>query len=161
MILGMSIETFTLVHVLISLIGIATGLAFVFRVMAGNLNNPWSGVFLLTTIATSVTGFLFPFDKLLPSHILGILSLIVLALALLARYAFHNAGVWRKVYIIGCVVALYFNVFVLVVQSFQKVPTLASLAPTQSEPPFAIAQAIVLGLFVVFGFKSVTTPHKG
>ncbi len=140
MILGLTIGTFTAVHVLISLVAIATGLAFVFRLMAGKLNNPWAGVFLITTIATSVTGFLFPLEKLLPSHILGILSLIVLALALLARYAFHNTGVWRKVYIIGCVVPLYFNVFVLVVQSFQKVPMLAALAPTQSEPPFAIAQ---------------------
>ncbi len=157
MILGMTLGTFTAVHVLISLVGIATGIAFVLALIAGKLNNPWAGVFLITTILTSVTGFLFPFEKLLPSHILGILSLVVLALALLARYAFNTAGVWRKVYIITCVVALYFNVFVLVVQSFQKVPALAALAPTQSEPPFAIAQAIVLGLFIAVGFKSVTT----
>src|SRR5208282_5782447 len=108
----------------------------------------WTGIFLVTTVLTSITGFGFPFDHLLPSHILGILSLVVLGLAIPARYVFHLNGAWRRVYVIGSALALYFNVFVLVVQGFEKVPALNALAPTQKEPPFMIAQFIVLLIFI-------------
>jgi hypothetical protein len=131
---------YTIFHVVISLIAIASGLA----VLYGFLTNKTSGLtqlFLWTTVATSVTGFFFPFHGMTPGIVVGILSLIVLALAFRAR------GRWRKTYIISSMVALYFNVFVLVVQSFEKVPALTALAPTQSEPPFQVAQGIVLLLF--------------
>ena len=154
MIFGMSLATFTLLHVVISLAGIVSGLAVVFGWMTGNPRNSWSAFFLVTTISTSVTGFAFPFDQLLPSHIVGILSLIVLALAVLARYSFLLAGPWRRVYVITSSIALYFNVFVGVVQAFQKTPFLKALAPTQSEPPFLVAQLTVLALFVVVGTRA-------
>jgi hypothetical protein len=105
-------------------------------------------VFLITTVATSVTGFGFPFERLLPSHILGILSLLVLAVAILARYVFHLAGAWRGTYVVGSAVALYFNVFVLIAQLFMKVPSLKALAPTQKEPPFLVAQIVLMAIFV-------------
>src|SRR5262245_22575150 len=127
-------DTYTLVHVVISLIGIATG----FVVLAGLLKNQrldgWTAVFLVTTAATGLTGFGFPFVRLLPSHIVGAISLVVLAIAIVARYRHRMARGWRATYVVTAVMALYFNVFVLVVQSFQKVPALAALAPTQSEP---------------------------
>jgi hypothetical protein len=115
----------------------------------------WTLLFLTTTVATSATGFLLPAPHFLPSHAVGILSLIALAIAILARYTFQLAGAWRRAYVITAVIALYFNVFVLVVQSFLKVQPLHDLAPTQSEPPFAIAQGLVLVLFVVLGIMAV------
>jgi hypothetical protein len=151
MILGMSTATFTLVHVLISLAGIGMGLVVLFGLLARKRLDGWTAAFLVTTVATSVTGFGFPFDHLLPSHIVGIISLVVLALAIVARYPLGLAGAWRRTYVITATIALYFNVFVLVVQSFQKVPALRALAPTQSEPPFAIAQGAVLLLFIGLG----------
>jgi hypothetical protein len=141
----------TFVHVLISLIGIATGLVVVFGMLRGNPMNGLTAVFLITTVLTSATGFILPAPHFLPSHAIGILSLIVLATAIAARYRYHMAGAWRRIYVIAAVIALYFNVFVLVVQSFMKVPALHDLAPTQSEPPFAVAQGAVLLLFVVLG----------
>ena len=104
-----------------------------------------------TTVATNVTGFGFPFDHLLPSHIVGIISLVVLEITIVARYALHLAGPWLRIYVVGAVMGLYFNVFVLVAQAFQKVPALKTLAPTQSDPPFVIAQLIVLAGFIVLG----------
>lgn len=151
MILGMSTETFTIVHVLLSLVGIASGLVMVFGLLAGKRLDGWTAVFLATTVATSVTGFGFPFDHLLPSHKVGIVSLLVLASAILARYRFRLAGVWRRVYVVCAVLALYLNVFVGVVQAFLNVPALKALAPKQTEPPFVVAQAGVLVLFVVLG----------
>lgn len=148
MILGMSTAAFTLVHVLISLIGIGTGLVVMFGFFTGRRLDGWNAVFLVTTVLTSVTGFAFPFDHLLPSHKLGIISLVVLAIAIPARYVFHMAGVWRRTYVITASMALYFNVFVLVAQCFLKVPALHALAPTQQEPPFLIAQLVVLLIFV-------------
>jgi hypothetical protein len=141
----------TFVHVLISLIGIATGLVVVFGMLRGNPMSGLTAVFLITTVLTSATGFILPAPHFLPSHAVGILSLIVLAIAIAARYRFHMAGPWRRIYVITAVIALYFNAFVLVVQSFMKVGALNALAPTQSEPPFAIAQGLVLLLFVVLG----------
>jgi len=149
MILGMSLATFTLVHVILSLIGIFTGLVVLIGMLNSNRLSGLTAVFLATTLLTSATGFLFPFDKLLPSHIVGIISLVVLALAILALYVFRLAGSWRWIYVGSAVLSLYFNVFVAVVQAFLKVPFLSELAPTQKEPPFAIAQGVVLLAFVV------------
>jgi hypothetical protein len=149
MILGMSTSTFTFIHVLISLVGIGSGFIVLFGLLTRRRMDNWTALFLATTVATSVTGFGFPFTHLLPSHILGIISLIALAIAILARYSRHLVGAWRKTYVISAVIALYLNVFVLVVQCFEKVPALHALAPTQKEPPFAIAQLLVMLLFIV------------
>jgi hypothetical protein len=151
MILGMSLETYTVVHVVISLIGIGSGLIVVFGMINGKLLYGWNGLFLLTTVLTSVTGFGFPFDHLLPSHKVAIISLVVLAIAMVARYAQHLAGGWRRTYVITAVIALYLNVFVLVVQSFLKVPALHALAPEGKEPPFLVAQLVVMAIFVGLG----------
>jgi len=105
-------------------------------------------LFLITTVLTSATGFGFPFDHLLPSHKVGIISLVVLAIAIPARYVFHLAGSWRWVYVVTASIALYLNVFVLVVQSFMKVPALNALAPTRKEPPFLVAQIVVMLIFI-------------
>ena len=150
-----SLSTYTLVHVVFSLIGIASGFVVVLGLIAGRRLNLSNALFLGTTVATSVTGYGFPFDHLLPSHIVGAISLIVLAVAIYARYARHLAGRWRVAYVISAVAALYFNCFVLVVQAFLRVPALNALAPTQSEPPFAVAQLAVLVLFIVLGFLAV------
>src|ERR1700674_144101 len=149
MILGMT--TFTFVHVVISLVGILSGLVVLFGLIAGKKLDGWTALFLVTTVATSVTGFMFPFHKLLPSHVVGVISLVVLAIAILARYNRHLAGGWRRTYVISTVIALYLNVFVLVVQLFEKVPALNAMAPTQSEPPFKITQVVVMAIFVVLG----------
>ena len=149
MIFGMTTATFTLVHVLISFVGIGSGLVVVLGLIRGKRLDGLTALFLATTVATNVTGFGFPFDHLLPSHKVGIISLIMLTIAILARYAFHLAGAWRRIYVITAVIALYLNVFVLVVQSFEKIPALKAMAPTQSEPPFLVAQVVVLALFVV------------
>jgi hypothetical protein len=151
----MTVETFTKLHVVISLIGIGSGLAVVFGMVAGRLRDGWTTLFLLSTVLTSLSGFGFPFDHLLPSHQVGIVSLVVLAIVIVARSRTHLGGSWRWIYPIGCVLALYLNVFVLVVQAFQKVPTLNAMAPTQSEPPFQLAQLVVLALFVGLGLAAV------
>lgn len=150
MILGMSTATYTFLHVLISLIGIGSGLIVMFGLLTGKRLDGLTAVFLVTTVLTSVTGFGFPFEHLLPSHVVGMISLVILAVAIPARYVFHLAGAWRWIYVVGAATALYLNVFVLVVQSFMKVPALRALAPTQKEPPFLIAQLAVL--LVYFGF---------
>src|SRR5580698_7079374 len=124
MMLGMTLSTFTLFHVVLSLVGIASGFIVVYGLLAGKRLDVWTGIFLIFTVLTSVTGFLFPFTHLLPSHIVGILSLVVLLAAILARYAFRLIGGWRLTYVVSAMVALYLNVFVLVVQAFEKVPAL-------------------------------------
>jgi hypothetical protein len=151
MILGMSTSTFTLVHVLISLVGIGSGFIAVFGLLKGKLIAGWTPLFLVSTVLTSVTGFLFPVEHLLPSHKVGIISLIVLAIAIAALYVFHLAGRWRAIYVIAGLTALYLNCFVGIVQSFMKVPALHALAPHQTEPAFLVAQTIVLVLFIVLG----------
>ncbi len=151
MIWGMSVATFTLVHVVISLIGIVTGLVVLAAMLRGRRPPAWTAAFLATTVLTSVTGFAFPFDRFLPSHWFGVISLVVLAVALLALYAFRLSGPWRRLYVAAAVLALYLNVFVAVVQAFQKLAFLQPLAPTQSEAPFLAAQLVVLALFVVLG----------
>jgi hypothetical protein len=155
MILGMSLATLTIVHTAISLIGIVSGFVVVYGMFGGKTVNKWTALFLLTTVLTSATGYLFPFEHLLPSHIVGGISLVVLAVALLARYYFQLAGGWRRTYVLTAVMALYLNVFVLVVQSFLKVPALHVLAPTGKEPPFALAQLIVLTLFIWLAIVAV------
>ena len=155
MILGMSTSTFTLVHVVLSLVGIFAGLVVVFGMFGSKKLDGWTALFLATTVLTSVTGFFFPFDKILPSHIVGIISLVVLAIAILALYALHLAGPWRWIYVVSAMLALYLNVFVGVVQAFQKLPFLSRLAPTQSEPPFFVAQVIVMAIFVLLGIRAV------
>ena len=149
MIWGMTESTFTTVHVVLSLVGIGAGLVVMLGLLTGKDRPGWTLLFLATTVATSVTGFGFPFDHLLPSHKVGIISLVVLAVAIVARYALHLAGPWRRVYVICAAVALYLNVFVGVVQAFQKVPALTALAPKQTEPPFVVTQLVVLVLFIV------------
>jgi hypothetical protein len=149
MVFGMSLATYTLLHVIISLIGLASGYVVVVGLLSSQRMPGWTALFLITTVLTSVTGFGFPFDQLLPSHIFGIISLIVLAVAILALYAFRLAGAWRWIYVVGAMIALYLNTFVGIVQAFLKIPALNALAPTQSEPPFAIAQGVALLIFVV------------
>jgi hypothetical protein len=116
-------------------------------------------IFLVTTVLTSVTGFGFPFDHLLPSHIVGIISLVVLAVAIPARYVFHLAGAWRWIYVVTAAVALYLNIFVLIVQLFEKVPALKALAPTQKEPPFLVVQLVVMAIFVVLTIVAAKRFH--
>jgi hypothetical protein len=145
---GMSLATFTFLHVLISLVGIASGLAVMYGFLNGRRLDRLTAIFLVFTVLTSVTGFGFPFTQLLPSHKVGIISLVLLALAIPARYVFHLAGAWRLAYVVTAAMALYLNCFVLVVQLFMKVPALKALAPTQKEPPFLVAQLIVLALFI-------------
>src|SRR5262245_19773947 len=159
MIFGISASAYTLIHVVISLIGIASGFVVLFGMLNAKPLDRWTAVFLVTTAATSLTGFGFPFDHLLPSHKVGFLSLLVLAIAALARYAFHLAGRSRWIYVVTAQLALYFNVFVLVVQAFEKVPALRTVAPTQKEAPFLIAQLIVLLAFVVLTIVAVRRFH--
>jgi hypothetical protein len=142
--MGLGLFLLTLIHVAISLVGIGSGVVVAYGLLTCRTSKRWTAVFLWTTVATSVTGFLFPFERLLPSHVVGILSLVILAIVIVGREVFHLAGAWRRVYAAGAVLALYLNVFVLVVQLFQKTPLLRALAPTQTEPPFVITQAAVL-----------------
>ena len=157
MVLGMSLATFTLLHVVVSLIGIVAGLVAMVGLLKSKPMPGWTGLFLLTTILTSVTGFFFPVEKLLPSHVIGIISLVLLAVACLALYGQKLAGRWRWIYVLTAMISLYLNVFVLVIQSFLKVPPLHALAPRvpPSEPPFAIVQGIVLVFFVVTTFLAI------
>jgi len=147
MIFGMSLPTFTLFHVVLSLLGIASGVIVVLGMFGAKRMPRMTALFLLTTLLTSVTGFFFPFTKLLPSHDVGIVSLVALVVALLARYAWRLAGSARWLYVTGAVLALYLNCFVAVVQAFLKFPALRAMAPTQSEAPFVIAQGVVLVIF--------------
>ena len=151
MVLGMSLSAFTMVHVIISLIAIVSGFIVLFGLFGSHRLPGMTALFLITTILTSVTGFLFPFDKLLPSHMVGIVSLIVLAIACFALYVMKLSGPWRWIYTLTAMIALYLNVFVLVIQSFLKIGPLHALAPSvpPSEPPFAVVQGVVLVFFVI------------
>lgn len=159
MVLGMSLSAFTTLHVVLSLVGIATGLVFLAGALRSTHYAGWTALFLSTTILTSVTGFLFPFERVLPSHVFGVISLVLLAVAVVALYGYRLAGAWRWLYVVVAVVSLYLNVFVAVVQAFLKLPFLQPLAPTQSEPPFLIAQALVLVSFVALGTLAVRRFH--
>jgi hypothetical protein len=164
MILGMSLSTFVLVHVIISLVGIAAGFVVMFGMLGSNRMPGWTAIFLLLTILTSATGFLIPpllSEKLLPSHMIGVLSLILLAIACFALYGQKLSGSWRWIYVLTALLAQYFNVFVLVIQSFLKVGPLHALAPSvpPSEPPFAIAQGIVLVFFIIVIIGAIRRFH--
>jgi hypothetical protein len=150
MMLGMSLSTFTLVHVLISLIAIASGFVVIFGLVGGKRQG-LTGTFLTTTVLTSVTAFMFPFEKVTPGIKLGIVSMVVLAVTIAALYAFHLAGAWRSTYAVGATMALYLNCFVLVAQLFEKVPALHELAPTGSEAPFLVAELVLLAGFIALG----------
>jgi hypothetical protein len=140
---------FTLAHVAISLIGIVAGLVVTYGFLTAKRHDGWTATFLTSTVLTSVTGFLFPFHGLLASHVVGGISLVILGVAIFARYRRKLAGAWGMRYVIAAMAALYLNVFVLVVQLFEKVPRLQVLAPTQSEAPFLVTQGFVLGIFVM------------
>jgi hypothetical protein len=148
------LEIFTAFHVLISLIGIVSGFVVIFGMVRSKPLDLWTDLFLITTVATSVTGFLFPFRGFTPAIATGILSMIVLALAIVALRVRHLNGPWRRTFVITAVVAQYFNFFVLIVQLFRRVPVLNRLAPTESEPPFAIAQLVALLAFLVLGYAA-------
>ena len=150
MIFGMSTAIYTIIHVIISLIGIGTGFIVLYGLLNGKLLSPWNFVFLVTTILTSLTGFGFPNSAITPGIVLGLLSIIVLAIAVVALCTFNLNGPWRRTYAITAMIALYFNCFVLIAQSFEHVPALHALAPTATEAPFKIAQLLLLVLFAVF-----------
>jgi hypothetical protein len=154
-ILGMSVSAYTRMHVAISLVAIASGLLVVFGMFAAKRLNAMTALFLVTTVLTSVTGFFFPFKGVTPGIVVGIISLLVLLIAILARYSFHMAGRWRTTYVVTAVISLYFNVFVLIAQLFEHVPSLHVLAPTGSEGPFKIAQLVNLVLFIALGVVAV------
>jgi len=149
------LQIFTIAHVIISLVAIASGFVVLFGLISGKRLDRWTAFFLATTAATSVTGFGFPIRGFTPGIGLGIVSLVVLAVSLFARYGRHLAGIWRRVYVVTAVMALYLNFLVLIVQSFQKVPALKAMAPTQSEPPFLIAQVVSMIVFIVLGSLAV------
>jgi hypothetical protein len=157
----MSTATYTFIHVVISLVGILSGIVVMSGLLAGKRLDGWTALFLSTTVLTSVTGYGFPTDHLMPSQVVGAISLVVLTVAIVARYGRRLAGGWRKTYVITAMIALYLNVFVLIVQTFLKVPSLNALAPTQHEPPFLIAQVSVMALFVVLTIIAATKFREG
>ena len=160
MILGMSVETFTVLHVIISIAAILSGLVVVLAMIANRkADGGLAAFFLLTTILTSVTGFFFHSKAIGPPHIVGVISLVVLAVTLIAIYGRRLVGIWRGVFVITAVLALYLNCFVLVVQLFQKIPSLNAFAPTGTEPPFIAAQGATLVLFLVLGFLAFRRFH--
>lgn len=142
---------FTLVHVVISVVGIIAGLVVAGGMAAGARLDSWTGLFVAATVLTSISGFGFPITKLTPAHIVGAISLVVLGVCLYARYGQRLAGAWRATYVVTAITALYLNVFVLVVQLFAKTPALAQLAPTQKEAPFGVTQVLILATFVWLG----------
>jgi len=154
------LEIYTLIHVGISLLAIGSGFIVIFGMLAGKRLDRWTAFFLATTVLTSLTGFGFPITGFTPGIIIGIISLVVLAPAIYARYPGRLAGLWRGVYVVTAVIAQYLNFFVLIVQSFMKVPALHSLAPTGSEPPFLIAQIVTLVAFFVLGSLAVIRFHE-
>jgi hypothetical protein len=159
MILGMSIPTFTLVHVVLSLIGIFSGLIVLFGMLGAKRLDGWTALFLVTTVLTSATGFLFPSTSFTPAQAVGAVSLVVLAVAIVALYVYRLAGAWRWIYVAGAVLALYLNAFVAVVQAFQKLRFLQPLAPSQSEPPFLVTQVVVMAIFAALGIMAAKRFH--
>jgi hypothetical protein len=156
---GQVLSIYTGVHVAISLLAIASGFVVLFGLIQRKPLDRWTAFFLATTVATSVTGFGFPITGFTPGIVIGIVSLVILALAIYARYARHLSGGWRLVYVIGATIAQYLNFLVLIVQSFQKVPALKALAPTQSEPPFVVAQVTAMIAFIALGYLAARKPH--
>ena len=154
MVLGLSFETFTQLHVIISIIGIISGLVVLWGMLGNRKLAGWTAIFLAFTVLTSITGFPLPPFGIDPPRVIGIISLVLLAGAIMGSYVFHFQGVWRRIYVVTAVVSLYLNVFVFVIQAFQKLAFLQPLAPTQSEPPFVVVQALILVLFAGLGFLS-------
>ena len=161
MILGLSVANFTVLHVIISLIAIVSGLVVLFGMLGSRRLPGWTALFLIATILTSVTGFLFPIHGFTPALAVGAVSLVVLAVALIALYGRHLAGAWRWIYVVTAVTALWFNVFVLIAQSFLKVPLLHALASNGDEPPFLIVQGLTLAIFVVLGILAAVRFRPG
>ena len=161
MIAGLSIGSFTILHVAISVIAIVSGLVVLVGMLHARTLPGWTALFLATAVLTSVTGFMFPINGLTPGIIISLISIVILAIALMALYVKHLSGAWRWIYVATALVALYFNVFVLIVQSFQKVPVLQKLAPTQSEPPFLIAQGVALIAFLILGTRAARKFRPG
>jgi len=159
MIWGLPTATFTQLHVIISLIGIGSGLLVMYGLIKGKRFDGATLIFLLTTVLTSVTGFAFPNAHVTPGMIVGGISLVMLAVAIAARYVFHLGGAWRSIYVITAMISLYLNCFVLVVQLFEKVPSFHALAPNGKEPPFVVAQVTVMVIFIVFTILSVKKFH--
>ena len=145
----MILHIYTIVHTLISLAGILSGLVVMFGMLGGKRLDGWTKWFLITNVLTSVTGFFFPFHGFTPAYAVGAICLVVLGLAIFARYRRQLTGPWRWLYVISAMIALYLNVFVGVVQAFFKIPALHAIAPTQTEPPFQITQLVTLALFVL------------
>jgi hypothetical protein len=150
----MNITSLTLVHTVISIVAIAAGLVVAGGLIAGVRIDGWTGIFLVTTALTSITGFFFPFTQLLASHWVGIISLLILPFVIAARYWKHLRHTWRAVYVVGTVIVLYLNFFILLVQLFRRIPALIVAAPKQTEPPFVVTQLLVLALFVWLGFAA-------
>ena len=150
---------YTIIHTVISLIAIFTGIVVLFGMLAGKRLDGWTKWFLITAVATTITGFFFPFHGFTPAIGLGIISLPFLALTIYARYPKHLAGAWRWIYAIGAMICLYFNLFVLVVQLFEKVPALHTMAPTQTESPFKLTQVCVLVVSAVLAIIAVIRFH--
>lgn len=150
---------YTVFHTALSIVAVISGLLVVKGLLVSHGRQLWTLLFLVTATATTVTGFFFPFEGFTPAFILGIISVVPLTLAILARYRHRLKGSWRGTYVINCVIALYFNCFVLVVQSFEHIPSLNVLAPTQKEPPFAIAQLVTLVVSIAAGFFSYKNYH--
>lgn len=142
------LATYTAIHTIISIVQLVSGFVVVYALLKSQSAPGWTLLYIVTAIATSVTGFGFPFVKFLPSHVFAIISLVLFALVILGRYVFHYAGAWRWIYAIGMVVTVYLDAFVAIFQSFLKIPAIHALAPTQSEPPFAIAQGVLLVIAV-------------
>ena len=159
MILGLSLDTFTFLHVVLSLIGVMTGLILVALMLSNAPIAGWNAFFLISTVLTSVTGFFLPSDAFGLAHILGLVSLIALAIALFAVYGRRLSGAWRPIYVGGVVLALYLNVFVAIAQSFQKFAYLHQFAPTGSEPALAVTQTCVLILFLILGIAALRRYH--
>jgi len=155
----MILQIYTIVHTLVSLVAIFTGFVVLFGLLAGNRLDAWTRWFLITAVATTVTGFFFPFHDLTPAIKLGIISAVLLAITIYALYPKALAGAWRWIYVVGAVISLYFNVFVLIVQSFEKIPALHGMAPTQTEQPFKLTQLIALAVFILLTIISVIRFH--
>src|SRR5262245_18378556 len=158
-VLGLSLEAFTTVHVILCVVAIVSGLIVIAGLLGSKPLEGWTAIYLLSALAASATGFGFPFEKLLPSQSHGIIGIVVLIATALGRNVFHLHGSWRAIYAVGAVLGVYFQIFVLIVQAFGKVDTLRALAPTQSEPPFAIAQVVALVIFVALAIAAARIFH--
>jgi hypothetical protein len=157
----LDLATFTTIHTALSLVALASGIIVVIGLIDSKPLPIWNALFLATAFATNASGFGFPVSAILPSHAVAAVALVVLALTMLAYYGFHLSGGWRTVYVVGVVVSVYLDVFVAIAQAFKHVPALTALAPTGSEPPFAVAQAIGLAIFVVLAVWAAIRFHPG